>query len=365
MAEFFAAKKVLITGGTGTIGRGLVRSLLQDNAEVVRVLSRDEAKQWEMQQEYGDHPRLRFLLGDVRDKDRLRRAMEGVDLVFHTAALKHVPACEYNPFEAVKTNVLGTQNVIEAAMETGVQRVVATGSDKAIGPTNAMGATKLLAERLITAADFSKGPRPLRLACVRFGNVMGSRGSVIPLFQRQILDQGRVTVTDPKMSRYMMSVDEAVRLTKDAMELSQGGEIFVLKMPVVRIGDLAAAVIDETCRRYGKDPRTVQVEVIGLRPGEKRYEELLSVEEAQSAVELANMYVIRSAFGTAGEPYPGQRPVLLRTYSSHDETPLGWDQIRQLVVTALAYAETGGVNVAHAGDRRRGLYWPLAGETAD
>lgn len=365
MLNFFAGKRVLITGGTGTIGRALVHCLLQHNVEVIRVFSRDEAKQWEMQQDYNDHPRLRFLLGDVRDKERLHRAMEGVDLVFHTAAFKHVPACEYNPFEAVKTNVLGTQNVIEAAIETGVQRVVATGSDKAIGPTNAMGATKLLAERLITAADYSKGPRPLKLSSVRFGNVMGSRGSVIPLFRRQTLTQRRVTVTDPYMSRYMMSVDEAVRLTMDAMRLSQGGEVFVLKMPVVRIGDLAAAVVAEICARHDLDPEAVEIELVGLRPGEKRYEELLSVEEAQTAVELDDMYVIRPVFGDPREPYPGERPLAVRTYSSRDELPLSPAEVRHLVRSAMASPELGGIELAHAGDGRGGLYRAVVGQPAD
>lgn len=195
MENIFKDKKIIVTGGTGSIGSEIVRRVLQYDPEVVRILSRDESKQFELEQEIGDLENVRFLIGDVRDKDRLNRAFEDVDIVFHAAAMKHVPACEYNPFEAVKTNVVGTQNVIDAALDNGVGKVIAISTDKAASPINTMGATKLLAEKQIIDANFYKGHRKTVFSCVRFGNVMGSRGSVIPLFEKQIKNGGPVTVT--------------------------------------------------------------------------------------------------------------------------------------------------------------------------
>lgn len=292
MQHLFQGKKILIIGGTGTIGQALTKELLSYNPHVIRIFSRDEYKQFLMKQEYVEHKNMRFLLGDIRDKERLNRAMHGVDIVFHLAALKHVPACEYNPFEAVKTNVIGTQNVIECAIDNRVERVIYTSTDKAISPTNTMGATKLLAERLISSADYSKGgDRPI-FAAVRFGNVMGSRGSVIPLFRQQILENRKVTVTEEEMTRFMMSIGEAVRLVLKSTFYAQGGEVFILKMPVVKIRDLVESVIEEVCYEYDIPQKEIEIINIGLRPGEKMYEELMTKEELIVCEELDEMFKI-------------------------------------------------------------------------
>jgi UDP-N-acetylglucosamine 4,6-dehydratase len=289
-------KIILVIGGTGTLGQRLVKHLLQYQPKVIRIFSRDEFKQYTMQIEHKEHEhRLRFLLGDVRDFQRLVRAMEGVDYVFHLAAMKHVPACEYNPFEAVQTNVIGTQNVIQAAIQEGVKRVLFTSTDKAISPTNAYGATKLTAERLISAAQYQKGSKTTIFSAVRFGNVMGSRGSVIPLFKNQILEGKPLTVTDRNMVRYMMTASQAISLMLRANEMAQGGEVFVLKMPIVRLSDLAEVMIEEVTRKYGLRHATDILE-IGLRPGEKMYEELMTKDEALVALETEEMYIIPSAF---------------------------------------------------------------------
>lgn len=352
-SNFFRDKKVLIIGGTGTVGRGLLHSILADGAAVVRVFSRDESKQFELGHELGSRPDVRFLLGDVRDRERLMRAMEGIDTVFHCAALKHVPACEYNPFEAVKTNVLGTQNVIDAALASGVKRVVATSTDKSISPTNTMGATKLLAERLVAAADHYKGNKDIVLTSVRFGNVMGSRGSVIPLFEKQIATQRRITVTDRDMVRFMMSINQAVALTKKAAMMAKGGEIFVLKMPVVRLGDLAEVVVEETAARLGMSPSDVAWETMGLRPGEKRYEELMTAEEAEHALETDDMYIVPSVFGGRRHFYAAARPAPRQSYSAASEPPFSKEQVRWLLKEQnFGTSEiVGGMVDESAGDR--------------
>ncbi|HQL35235.1 MAG TPA: polysaccharide biosynthesis protein [Bacillota bacterium] len=288
----FKDKSILVIGGTGTIGQALVNKLISQSPKVIRILSRDEYKQYQMQQKLEGLRNIRFLLGDVRDKERLYKAMHRIDVVFDLAALKHVPSCEYNPFEAVKTNVMGTQNVIECSIENEVKRVIYASSDKAVSPTNTMGATKLLAERLIASADYWKGGKTPIFAAVRFGNVIGSRGSAIPLWEEQILNRREITVTDPDMTRFMISIDSAVDLTLRACEIAKGGEIFVLKMPAVRLGDLAEAVIEKVCGKAGIPVSEVNIRIIGLRPGEKMYEELMTRDEAQYAVEYEDMYAI-------------------------------------------------------------------------
>ncbi|CAM3526876.1 SDR family NAD(P)-dependent oxidoreductase [Marinicrinis lubricantis] len=296
----YKGKKILIIGGTGTIGTHLTNRLLQDEPEVIRIFSRDEHKQWEMQQRLSGHRNLRFLIGDVRDADRVRRAMEDIDYVFHLAAMKHVPSCEYNPFEAVQTNVIGTQNVIQAAIAANVKKVLFTSTDKAISPTNTYGATKLTAERLISAAEFQKGPKKTIFSSVRFGNVMGSRGSVIPLFKKQILEERRVTVTDPDMLRYMMTPSQAIELILKANEMAEGGEVFVLKMPVIRLGDLVEVIIEEVKNKYCIQD-SVQINEIGLRPGEKRYEELMTGDEYRLSIEYDDMYMLVPVFNKSSK----------------------------------------------------------------
>lgn len=331
----YEGKKILIIGGTGTLGQYLTRYLLEHNPRVIRIMSRDEYKQYEMQRVFSDYQeQLRFLIGDVRDGQRLQRAMEDIDYVFHLAAMKHVPFCEYNPFEAVQTNIIGTQNMIQAAIQNGVKKVLFTSTDKAISPTNTYGASKLMAERLISAAEYQKGPKQTTFASVRFGNVMGSRGSVIPLFKKQILEKRMVTVTDLNMTRYMMTASQAIKLTLRANELSRGGEVFVLRMPTIRLRDLVDVVIEEVCKKYGiTDDITVQE--IGLRPGEKRYEELMTEEEKLTAWEMPEMFVIPSTF----QETHLQRPCLeaeqsvVGAVNSHLEQPIDRETLRDWILT--------------------------------
>lgn len=319
MKETFLGRNILVIGGTGTVGRALVEKLMSFQPKVIRIFSRDEFKQFIMREELGDREDLRFLLGDVRDKERLNRAMQGIDIVFNLAALKHVPACEYNPFEAVRTNVVGVQNVIDCAINNNVERVIYTSSDKSISPTNTMGATKLLAERLMSSADYTRGTARTVFASVRFGNVMGSRGSVIPLFKEQMQRSGYITVTDPGMTRFMMSLSHAVELTLQAARIARGGEIFVLKMPVIRLGDLAEVMIEDYCEKCGFPREKVEIRYIGLRPGEKMYEELMTVDEAKLALELDNMYVILpSEVQGKKHVYANCKKAVCRSYGSRE-----------------------------------------------
>lgn len=290
--SYYTNKKIMIIGGTGTIGNRMVYELLKHNPTVVRILSRDEFKQFEMQNEYGKNEKLRFLIGDVRDNDRVERAMQGIDIVFNLAAMKHVPACEYNPTEAIKTNVTGMENVINAAIKNSVECVIFTSTDKAINPINSYGATKLLAERLVQAANYSKGNVRTKFIAVRFGNVMGSRGSVIPLFKKQVFNSKQVTITNGDMTRFMMTLSEAVELTLGSAESSIGGEVFVLKMPVIRLKELAEVIVEECCEKYSLDMSQIEFSTIGLRPGEKMYEELMTEEESLYAYDLDKMYAI-------------------------------------------------------------------------
>jgi UDP-N-acetylglucosamine 4,6-dehydratase len=308
LTSMYRGKKVLIIGGTGTIGQQLLKRILQEEPAVIRIFSRDEFKQFEMQQQWGAQSNIRYLIGDVRDSQRVLRAMEGVDYVFHTAAMKHVPSCEYNPFEAVQTNVIGTQNVIQAAITCDVKKVLFTSTDKAISPTNAYGATKLTAERLISATQNHKGSKPTIFSSVRFGNVMGSRGSVIPLFINQILEHRRITVTDSSMIRYMMTPSQAISLMLKANEISHGGEVFVLKMPIVRLSDLVEVLIEEVSRKYNLSD-TVEVKSIGLRPGEKMYEELMMDDEYRIGYEMPDMYIVPSHFAEEKVEYSGAHKI--------------------------------------------------------
>ncbi|SMF67499.1 Predicted nucleoside-diphosphate sugar epimerases [Paenibacillus uliginis N3/975] len=311
----FTNKVVLVTGGTGSIGSEIVRNILTYNPKALRIFSRDESKQFNLQQELKEFDNVRHLIGDIRDKQRLSYAMEGVDYIFHAAALKHVPSCEYNPMEAVKTNVIGVQNLIEAALENNVEKVIAISTDKVVNPTNTMGATKLLSERLISAASLYKGSKRTVFSCVRFGNVMGSRGSVIPLFREQILKGKPVTVTHKDMTRFMMSIPQAAQLVIDAAHYSQGGEVFVLKMPILKITDLAKCMI-ESFQEASGHRYAGKVTETGIRPGEKMYEELMTLEESERALENERMYIIPSSFMTKEPHYEGFKKAPRQEYSS-------------------------------------------------
>jgi UDP-N-acetylglucosamine 4,6-dehydratase len=320
----FADRRVLVTGGTGSIGSAIVEALLAQRPSVVRVLSRDDTKQFELAQRHRGETALRMLIGDVRSRERLQRAMSDIEVVFHAAAMKHVPACEFNPFEATETNVRGTQNVVEAAIDAKVQKVLTISTDKAVDPSNVMGATKLLAERLMSAAETYKGSVQTRFASVRFGNVIGSRGSLVPLIRGQVARGGPVTITDPDMTRYLMPIDAAVRLCFAAVDRMIGGEVFILKMPRVRTGDLVEVLVEAYAPQFGYRPDQIATEVIGPRPGERRDEVLLSPVEALFADELDDMYVVR---GTTVRPQPvhgGQA----------DEPLLDRSQVREMIEAA-------------------------------
>lgn len=331
MNSFFHDKTILVTGATGSIGSEIVRQLLRLQPKTVRIFSRDEHKQFLMRQEFGDPDTIRYFLGDVRDASRLLRAMEGVHHVFHCAAYKHVPFCEYNSFEAVKTNVLGTQNVLEAAHERGVERVLLVSTDKAASPSNVMGATKLLAERLTTSAMYSRGLHPTIFGSVRFGNVLGSRGSMLPLFCKQVRDGGPVTITDPAMTRFILSIPEAVHLTFAAMEAMRGGEVFILKMPAFRLSDLVQVLIEEVAPLYGRHPASIPTRTIGIRPGEKMQELLMTEEEALYATETERMFVVHSPIEPFTDTSFAKCCSTPKAYSSADVPPLGREQLRSII----------------------------------
>lgn len=292
-------RSILITGGTGSFGKTFVRSVLDHCPRVKRlvVFSRDELKQFEMQQEFpaDQYPALRFFLGDVRDAARLSRALEGIDTVVHAAALKQVPAAEYNPFEFIKTNILGAQNVIEACMDRGIKRVVALSTDKAAAPINLYGATKLCSDKLFVAANNFRGDRDLRFSVVRYGNVMGSRGSVIPFFLNKV-KTGVLPITDPNMTRFNISLEDGVEMVLWALEHALGGEVFVPKIPSYRITDVAEAV----------GPQCKQ-EVIGTRPGEKLHEEMITPSDSPNTVDLGPYFAILPAGAGAVEKYLNER----------------------------------------------------------
>ena len=281
-------QSILITGGTGSFGKSFVRNVLAHCPKIKRlvVYSRDELKQFEMAQEFPESqfPALRFFIGDVRDKDRLYRAMEGVDTVVHAAALKQVPAAEYNPFEFIKTNILGAQNVIDSCLDQGVKRVVALSTDKAAAPVNLYGATKLCSDKLFIAANNFKGSRDLRFSVVRYGNVLGSRGSVIPFFLQKAHTDGVIPITDENMTRFSISLDDGVEMVLWALEKALGGEIFVPKIPSYRILDVAEA-IGPNCKKV----------LVGIRPGEKLHEEMITESDSPHTVDLGPYYAITSS----------------------------------------------------------------------
>jgi UDP-N-acetylglucosamine 4,6-dehydratase len=287
----FKGKTVLITGGTGSIGSEIARAMRGQGAKAVRVLSNDENGVFNLAQELRD-VEYRYFVGDIRDKERVVMACEAVDVVFHAAALKHVPLCEYNPMDAVKTNVLGTQNLIEACLEQEVGKMVFISTDKAVEPINTMGASKLLAEKLVINATFYKGMRPTAFSIVRFGNVMGSRGSVIPVWIEQARNGGPITLTDPQMTRFMMSTQEAVQLIFKAAEMARGGEIFTFRMPAVRMRDMAEVIRSEVAQELGVKPSAIKVVSVGVRPGEKLHEALMNGEEASRALKCGQLYII-------------------------------------------------------------------------
>ena len=291
MNQMIAGNTVLLTGGAGSVGRSLIPRILDQNPQTLRIFDNSESGLASLQSELDDD-RCRFFAGDVRDGDRLSRAIANVDTIFHTAAMKHVDICEYNPFEAVKTNALGLQNVVDAAIDASVDRFVFTSSDKAVHPANTMGTTKLLGEKLVTAGNTYSGESDIDLTSVRFGNVINSSRSVIPLFTEQIRDGGPVTLTDERMTRFFLTYDNVFDLVTGAAERTTGGEVFVFKMPAIKISDLAEAMIEALAPQYGYEPENIEVEVIGPRPGETFHEEIMTEREARRAYENGSMYAI-------------------------------------------------------------------------
>lgn len=302
---------VLVTGGTGSFGKKFISTLLQEyKPKKIIIYSRDELKQHEMRVSGFNHPQLRYFIGDVRDRERLYRAMRDVDIVVHAAALKQVPACEYNPLEAVKTNINGAVNIIDAAIDNGVKKVLALSSDKAVNPVNLYGATKLVAEKLFIQANAYAGDRATCFSSVRYGNVVGSRGSVIPLFKKQ-RDSGTITLTDDRMTRFWITLEQGVKFVVQAIELMQGGEVFIPKIPSMRMTDLAN-IIAPGCN----------LEVIGIRPGEKLHEILVSSEESRYALEFEDMFIIQPVHPWWQEPeYEGAQQMREgESYSSDNNT---------------------------------------------
>ncbi|MGI8928661.1 MAG: UDP-N-acetylglucosamine 4,6-dehydratase (inverting) [Candidatus Limnocylindrales bacterium] len=323
--SIFDDRSVLITGGTGSFGKRFVSSLLTSAApKRVIIFSRDELKQYEMQQLYPDEPRLRFFIGDVRDYRRLNRAFHDVDFVVHAAALKQVPAAEYNPFEAVKTNVHGAQNVIEAAIDQGVERVVALSTDKASSPINLYGATKLVSDKLFIAGNAYAGGLKTRFSVVRYGNVVGSRGSVVPFFKERARN-GVLPITDERMTRFWITLDQGVRFVIDSLERMHGGELFVPKIPSMRVVDLARAMAPDA-----------RLDIVGIRPGEKLHEEMIAAPDSRRTVDMGGYYVIQPEM----EWWPQQRldglPVSDGfSYSSDGNSQwLTVDELRDMVASA-------------------------------
>ena len=317
---------VLVTGGTGSFGKKFTEIMLREyRPKKLIIYSRDELKQHEMRQTYSDSASespIRYFIGDVRDKDRLQRAMHGVDIVVHAAALKQVPACEYNPLEAVKTNINGAANIIDAAIDTGVKKVLALSTDKAVNPINLYGATKLVAEKLFVQANSYSGQEGTRFSCVRYGNVVGSRGSVVPLFKQQ-RQAGHITLTDKRMTRFWITLEQGVRLVIRAVELMCGGEVFVPKIPSMRITDLAQ-IIAPNCEQT----------TIGIRPGEKLHEMLISADESRSTLEFEDMYLIQPIHPWWKQPtYEEAQPMAEGTTFSSDtnEWWLTGDELRQMI----------------------------------
>lgn len=314
-----------VTGAAGTVGRALVDELLKRGVREVRGLDINEGELFFQVERLKTDGRYFGFLVDVRNRGDLMHRFEGCDYVFHAAALKQVPLCEVSPNTAVDTNITGVQNVIEAARSCRVKRVLFTSSDKAANPTNVMGTTKLMGERLFTAANATNtGPNDTIFASCRFGNVAGSKGSVIPLFVKQIAEGGPVTLTDPDMTRFLMRLDESVNLILKSIELARGGEVFVMKMPVMRIEDLAKVMVQREAPKFGHDPKKIEIKVVGKRSGEKLYEELLTEEETRRSLELDDLYIVlpafRNVYNNIKYEYPGLTKTVTQIYTSRDQT---------------------------------------------
>jgi UDP-N-acetylglucosamine 4,6-dehydratase len=327
----WSQESILVTGGTGSFGKKFVEIMLRDyHPQRLVIFSRDELKQHEMKTSGFDHPSLRYFIGDVRDVERLKRALSGVTVVVHAAALKQVPACEYNPFEAIQTNIIGGRNVIDAAIDQGARRILALSTDKAVNPINLYGATKLCAEKVFVQANAYSGARNTRFSCARYGNVVGSRGSVIPVFLEQ-RRRGKITITDPRMTRFWLTLEQGVKFVIRCLEQMHGGEIFVPKIPSMRLLDLAETIAPGC-----------QVEIIGIRPGEKLHEVLVSEDESRQTLETEDMFVIQPSHPWwKSENWVGAKPLPegFRYSSDTNEQWLSRRELEELVAPEASAAE--------------------------
>jgi UDP-N-acetylglucosamine 4,6-dehydratase len=327
----WSEESILVTGGTGSFGKRFVEIMLRDyQPQQLIVFSRGELNQHEMRTSGFDHPSLRYFIGDVRDAERLKYALSGVTVVVHAAALKQVPACEYNPFEAIQTNILGGKNVIDAAIDQGVRRILALSSDKAVNPINLYGATKLCAEKVFVQANAYAAAKNTRFSCARYGNVVGSRGSVIPIFIEQ-RRRGKITITDPRMTRFWLTLDHGVKFVIHCLEQMHGGEIFVPKIPSMRLLDLAETIAPGC-----------EVEYIGIRPGEKLHEVLVSDDESRQTLATEDMFVIQPAHPWwKSENWPNAKPVPegFRYSSDSNEQWLTRRELEELVAPEARAAE--------------------------
>lgn len=336
LKEFYQDKKVLVTGAAGTVGREIVRQLYDCGAAELRLMDNNESEMFFLMEEYKNNI-VHCFLGDVRDGDKVDKLCSDIDIVVHCAAFKHVILSEYNPFDIVQTNIIGVENIIRAANAHGVKYVLFTSSDKAVNPTNVMGTSKLMGERLITAANAIRNSDHAVFSSTRFGNVIGSRGSVVPLFIKQIRKGGPVTITDRRMTRFIMTISEAARLVLKSLLISRGGEVFVTKMPVVKIVDLAEAMIELLAPKFGFRPDDIKMEEIGAKPGEKLYEELMSDEEMHRSMELTDMFVVMPAFKSIYQnitySYPNEvSNSVKKSYVSQTEVPMTKNELKQYMV---------------------------------
>ena len=330
-------KCVLITGVCGTVGKGLLRQLVGYQSVEIIGVDNNESELFFLDDFYRSDPRISFYLCDMRDRDRLKDRTRGIDIILHTAAYKHVILCEHSPWDAIQTNIVGAQNLIEAAISNGVERVLLTSTDKAVNPTSVMGTSKLMGERLMTAANVQRrGSKPI-FTSSRFGNVLGSRGSVLSIFEQQIAAGGPVTLTDRSMTRFIMTLEQAVELMVDAVFMAWGGEVFVSKMPIARIEDLAAVMIEELAPAYGFAADQIEVKVIGTKPGEKLYEELINDEETRRVVELERHFAVLPAFQSVYEhvsyDYPDSSSKgIEQPYNSAVGKPMDREQLRHFLL---------------------------------
>jgi FlaA1/EpsC-like NDP-sugar epimerase len=336
MKEFYKNRRILLTGSAGTVGREIVKQIVSFEPSELRLMDNNESEMFFLMEGYRDKNVFCFL-GDVRDRDKLETLSKGIDIIIHSAAFKHVYITEYNPFDVVQTNIIGVENIIRAATSCNVKQVLFTSSDKAVNPTNVMGTSKLMGEKLITAANALRKDSKTIFSSTRFGNVLGSRGSVVPLFMKQIKNGGPVTITDRRMTRFVMTIEETARLVLKSVLISRGGEVFVTKMPVVKIPDLADVMVKLLAPRYGFNISAIETIDIGAKPGEKMYEELMSDEEVHRSLELKDMFAVtptlKSIYQSIKYEYPDiVSSKIQKPYISSNERPLKKSELEKYLI---------------------------------